>query len=71
MTWVIRLAATAIELSGLYFVLKLAHEENFMGAFKRLAFDLVVLFVFVISHLLIEMLLRKSDRKGGRPWWQL
>ena len=71
MTWVIRLVALAVELLGLYFVLRLAHQDNFKRALTRLAFDVVVLFVFVISHLLIEMLLRKNRRGGGRPWWQL
>ena len=71
MTRVIRWVVLAVELVGLYFVLKLAHQDNFKGALTWLAFHVVVLFVFVISHLLIEMLLRKNKRGGGPPWWQL
>lgn len=68
MNWVVRLVALGIELSGLYYVLKLAHQDNYRGALTRLAFEVVLVLVFVTCHLVVEMMLR-NNRRGGPPWW--
>jgi hypothetical protein len=68
MTWVVRIIALGLELFGLYYVLKLAHQDNYRGALTRLAFEVVLVLVFVTCHVFVEMVLR-DDRRGGPPWW--
>jgi len=74
MLWVVRLTVLVIELVGLFFTVKLAHDGNFGGALSRLAFDVLVVLVFVLSHALVEQILGKLSvkKKGaweGRTWW--
>lgn len=66
MAWLIRLTAFGIELLGLYFVLKHADEGHFGAALIRLIFDVVVVLVFVSSHVLIETILMRSDTRWRR-----
>jgi hypothetical protein len=67
MTWLVRLVALGIELYGLYYVLKFAHQDNYRGALTRLGFEVVLVLVFVGCHLVVEMMLR--DKRRGPPWW--
>ena len=71
---IVRSVVLVIELVGLFFVLKLAHEGNFGGALYRLGFDVLVILVFVLTHILVELVLRRFDtpKRGawqGREWW--
>jgi hypothetical protein len=68
MTWLVRIIALGLEVYGLIYVLKLAHQENYRGALTRLVFEVLVVLVFVTCHVVVEMVLRK--KKGGwPPWW--
>jgi hypothetical protein len=74
MIWVIRLKVLIVEVIGLYFALKLAHEGNLWGAFTRVAFDVGVILLFVSLHVLVEQILCKLNVKErrawrGRTWW--
>lgn len=68
MTWLVRIIALGLEVYGLIYVLKLAHQENYRGALTRLAFEVLVVLVFVTCHVVVEMVLRKK-KGGGPPWW--
>jgi hypothetical protein len=68
MTWVVRIVALGLELAGLYFVLKLAHQDNYRGALTRLGFDVLLVLIFVSCHLVVEAMLR-GRKQGRRPWW--
>lgn len=68
MTWLVRIIVLGVEVYGLVYALKLAHHENYRGALIRLAFEVVLVLVFVGCHILVEMLLLR-DRRSGYPWW--
>jgi hypothetical protein len=59
MTWVVRIVALGIELYGLYYVLKLAHQDNYRGALTRLGFDVLLVLIFVGCHIIVEAMLRE------------
>ncbi|HEY6218383.1 MAG TPA: hypothetical protein VIW74_17065 [Pyrinomonadaceae bacterium] len=68
MTWVVRIVALGIKLFGLYYVLKLAHHDNYRGALTWLLFEVILVLIFVSCHIIVEAMLREK-RQGSRPWW--
>ena len=69
MKWVIRIAALLVEIGGLFFVIKLVHDEKFGTAFRVFLFETIILVVFVLTHCLIEVILERATRRNNVRWW--
>jgi hypothetical protein len=69
MIGVVRWTALLLELGGIGFTVKLCHEGRLGAACLFLLFDTLMILVFVLCHVLVELVLDKYSLKSKGTWW--
>ena len=58
-----------VEIGGLLFVIKLAHDGLFTAALRLVVFEAIVLIAFVLTHRLTDEILNRPARRNNGRWW--
>jgi hypothetical protein len=65
----VQITVLLVEIAGLLFAIKLAHEGNFGAAVRIFLFETIILVVFVFTHRLTDEILDRPARRNSSRWW--
>ena len=69
MKQVVQITVLLVELGGLFFAVRLLHARKFFDAFQIFLFETIILIVFVVTHRVIDRILKPPTRGTKTAWW--